>query len=172
MLSENDFRSDIKLGSSKEQHPLIPTTTCEFLFLHGDRSTLTPLASSLPGRPCSTPTESADSTPKSSRRSSWTRLIIPQRHSESLCFFFAEIQFPQGFTLLQRQGGSRSNSKSTCRVRKSHGLSLIYRRDHGHQVPIIGFSATFARTDFKHLSWTFEKIVYHLGLEELLSKQL
>jgi superfamily II DNA or RNA helicase len=42
--------------------------------------------------------------------------------------------------------------------------------DHGHKVPIIGFSATFHRTDKRELGWSFQEVVYHLGMEEMLSK--
>jgi superfamily II DNA or RNA helicase len=42
--------------------------------------------------------------------------------------------------------------------------------DHGHKVPIIGFSATFHRTDKRELGWSFQEVVYHLSMEEMLSK--
>jgi superfamily II DNA or RNA helicase len=42
--------------------------------------------------------------------------------------------------------------------------------DHGHKVPIIGFSATLHRTDKRELGWSFQEVVYHLSMEEMLSK--
>lgn len=43
--------------------------------------------------------------------------------------------------------------------------------DHGYRVPIVGFSATFARTDERELAWVFQEVVYHLGLDELVKQK-
>nr|ODN98589.1 DEAD box family helicase [Cryptococcus depauperatus CBS 7855] len=42
------------------------------------------------------------------------------------------------------------------------------RHDHGHHVPIIGFSATFSRSDHLALSSVFEEIVYHQEISTML----
>ncbi|KAL1410248.1 putative ATP-dependent helicase IRC3 [Vanrija albida] len=44
------------------------------------------------------------------------------------------------------------------------------RFDHGHKVPVVGFSATFSRHDQLALSAVFEEIVFHRGVEHMLSE--
>ena len=44
------------------------------------------------------------------------------------------------------------------------------RRDHGHRVPIDGFSATFSRPDQLALKSVFEKIVFHREISTMLNE--
>jgi superfamily II DNA or RNA helicase len=39
-------------------------------------------------------------------------------------------------------------------------------------VPIVGFSATFARNDEKQLLWVFEEVVLHITTDELVKDGL
>lgn len=49
-------------------------------------------------------------------------------------------------------------------------LTGSYR--HGNRVPIIGFSATFARVDKRALAWVYEDVVSYTEVEELLQQLL
>jgi hypothetical protein len=56
------------------------------------------------------------------------------------------------------------------RVRVYGSLSAcadVHSGKHGRKIPIIGFSATFARNDTKKLAWIYQDVVFHQGIEAL-----
>ncbi len=42
--------------------------------------------------------------------------------------------------------------------------------NHGHRVPLVGFSATFSRPDMLALNSVFEKIVFHRDIRTMLKE--